>query len=240
MGHHRHSQGSTAKHPKEAESLARRHHNFTFEMFLDEMGEASEIFVVHGQSGQKESLTGWEPEKLIDFIEGHTGLQAARSAPEVSTRHRRPASTTQTTNSLSEPIPTSKASADLAGTPHLRDLKIVSVESDTPTYVLPNHQPFTVELTLDLTEVVVSKKVPLTYDATIIARQPGGPNLTAGEARKRVEASRNSAISVASSGLPPGLYRFDAIVNVALAGAEHERKAGAVAYLEGSDLIEVY
>jgi hypothetical protein len=240
MGHHRHSQGSTAKHPKEAKPLARRHHNFTFELFLDEMGEASEIFIVHGQSGEKENLTGWEPAKLIDFIEGHTGLQAAKSAPEVSTHHRRPVSKTQTTDSFSESYPTSKASADLAGTPHLRDLKVVSVESDTPTYILRNHQPFTVHLTLDLTEMAVSNKVPLIYDATIIARQPGGPNLTAAESHKRTETSRNSTISVASTGLPPGLYRFDAMVNVSVAGAEHERKAGAVAYLEGSDLIEVY
>lgn len=245
MGHRRHSQDLTAKHPTERESLGHGHHNFTVELFLDETGEASDIFIDHGQSGEKEKLTSWEPEKLIGFIARHTGLPATKLAPEEPGGRRGEASTAATTNSPPElsstpgPLLPSTASADLAGTPHLRDLKVTSVDLDNPNYVLRQGQPFMVHLTLDLGGVVASRKVPLVYEASIIARQPGGPDRTVGEARKRIEASRSTTISVASAGLPQGMYRLDALVRLAQAGTEHRRQAGAAAYLEG-DLLEVY
>jgi len=244
MGHRKHTQGLTAKHPKEGESLGRRHHNFNVELFLDEMGQPSDIFIDHGQSGEKEQLTSWEPEKLIGFIARHTGLQSTHLAFEEPTSQRKQASRATTTDPLIETSPTpgytppSTVSADLAGTPRLRDLKVVLVDSDNPNFVLHQGQPFIVRLTLDLTEVIASRKVPLVYEATIVAREPGGHDQSVGEARKKIEASKNTTISVACTGLPPGMYRLEALVRLALAGAEHGHKTGAVAYLEG-DLLEV-
>ena len=245
MGHRRHPQDLTAKHPKEAESLGHRHHIFTVELFLDETGEATDIFVDHSQSGEKEKLTSWEPEKLVRFIARHTGLQATQLTPKEHAGPLRRASGTTTTKSLRELSPTSgrvlpsTASAEPGGTPHVRELKVVSVDSDDPNYVLRQGQPFMVRLTLDLTEVIASKKMPLTCEATIIARQPGGPDRTVGAAHRRIEASKSTTISVASSGLPQGMYHLDALVRLVPAGLEHGRQAGTVAYLEG-DLLEVY
>lgn len=245
MGHRRHPQDLTTKHPKEGQSLGHRHHNFTVELFLDETGGASDIFIDHAQSGEKEKLTSWEPEKLIDFMARHTGLQSGQSAHEEPGGHRRHASKDTLSDSLPEPssgtvhAAPATGSAGLADRPRLRDLKVTSADSDKPTYVLRESQPFVVRLTLDPGGMAASKKVPLVYEASIIARQPGGPDRTVGEARRRIEVSRVTTISVASSGLPQGMYRLDALVRLSPAGAEHRHHAGATAYLEG-ELLEIY
>ena len=244
MGHRRHTGNIAAKRPKEGDFLRHNHHNFSVELFLDETGEVIEIFIDHGQSGEKAKLRSWEPERLIEFIARHAGLQAIPLASEEPAEGLSEASKTGTTNSLSElstkrqRVLPSTGSPELAGAPRMRDFKVVSFESDNPSYVLRQGQPFTVRLTLDLTEIVASKKAPLACEATIIARQPGGPDRTVGTAHKRIEASKSSTISVVSSGLPQGMYHLDALVRLARGGEEHRRQAGLSAYLEG-DLLEV-
>ncbi len=245
MGHRRHSQDLTAKHPKEGQSLGHRHHNFTVELFLDETGGASDIFIDHAQSGEKEKLTSWEPEKLIDFMARHTGLQSTQLPYEEPGGHRRQASKARTSDSLPEPssapvhAPPAIAPDGFSSTPRLLDLKVTSADSDNPNYVLREGQPFVVRLSLDPGGLAASRKVPLVYEASIIARQPGGRDRTVGEARRRIEVSRVTTINVASTGLPQGMYRLDALVRLSPAGAEHRHHAGATAYLEG-ELLEVY
>lgn len=242
MGHRRNLQSPTAAFPKEGEVHERRHHNFTIELFLDEMGQVNDIFIDHNQSQKRKKISGWEPEKLVDFIAEHTGLLSPKLQPDDDSKQ---ISTSPAANSIIEQPQTkrsmpSKASSDLTGKLYLRELKIVPVDTELPTYLLPKHRPFSVRLALDLTDVVISKNTPLLYDATVLVKELGGAEHAGGKSHARVQASQNMIISVPCDGLPQGIYRFSALVKLRSAKTEHEHTASILAFLDESEPVEVY
>lgn len=57
-------------------STSRQHYeNFTFEFLLDEKNKTRRMQVVHVQSGDVDTWTKWDAERLIDFLTRHTGVR---------------------------------------------------------------------------------------------------------------------------------------------------------------------
>src|SRR5512138_3833146 len=158
MAHRRNTQDATTVPSKEGEVRERRHHNFTIELFLDEMGEVIDIFIDHDQSEQREKISGWAPEHVIDFIARHAGLQATTSEPNVQDKQISaiPATNPITQRPQAKRHAPSRGAGDLTGTLRLQELSVVPANSEFPAYLLPINQAFSVRLTLDFTDVVVS------------------------------------------------------------------------------------
>lgn len=242
MAHRRNTQAPTTVPAREGEVHERRHHNFTIELFLDEIGEVIDIFIDHDQSQQREKISGWAPEQVIDFIARHAGLQATTSEPNVQDKQISaiPATNPITQRPQAKRHAPSRGPGDLTGTLRLQELSVVPADSELSTYLLPSNQPFSVRLTLDFTDVVVSNNAPLTYEATILAKQLGVAEQIAGKSHAKIGASNRISISVPCAGLPQGVYRFSSLVKLAIAGMEHEHIAGIVAFMDGGGPIEVY
>jgi hypothetical protein len=242
MAHRRRTEAPTTVPSTEGEVHERRHHNFTIELFLDEAGEVIDIFISHDQSEKREKISGWAPEQVIDFIGRHAGLQATRSELNVQDKQ---ISAIPATNSLTHRPDAKrrapfKGSGDLKGTLRLQTLSVVPIDSGLPSYLLPSDKAFSVRLTLDFTDVLVSPNAPLAYEATILAKQLGGAERIAGKSHAEIGASNRITISIPCTGLPQGMYRFSSLVKLAIAGMEDEHIAGIVAFLEGGGPIEVY
>lgn len=235
MRHRGHAQNPIIEQPKEGETLGYRHHNFTIELFLDDVGEVSDIFIDdHDLSDKPEKINGWKPEKITDFIALHTGIQKTKPVLE-KTSTGQISKMTQT----KKQIVASKITTDITGTLHLNDLQVISSDSENPTYLLNQGQPFTVRFILDLTDLNVPKNVALAYEANIIANQPGYAGKNVGKQYKKIDPSKKTVIDIACTGLSDGMYRLGALVKLTPTGTIQLPYAGSVAFIEGGDFVEV-
>jgi hypothetical protein len=90
-------------------STSRQHYdNFTLEFLLDQKYRTRRMRVVHVQSGDVDTWTRWDPERLIDFLARHTGarLPCSKSANPTVTKPgpavRSSISTEQPSGAISE------------------------------------------------------------------------------------------------------------------------------------------
>ncbi len=99
-------------HKKETAVIVSRQHyaNFTVEFLLSDNDEVRRTRVVHIQSEDVESWTGWEAERLIDFFARHTMArsQAAKLIPRVGATPSLVPSNTVSTKSVPEVAVTSE------------------------------------------------------------------------------------------------------------------------------------
>jgi hypothetical protein len=68
---------------KEASSLAKRQHyeNFTVEFLLDESNRVRRARILHVQSGDADTWSGWEASQFIDFIARHSSVRLPVTRP---------------------------------------------------------------------------------------------------------------------------------------------------------------
>jgi hypothetical protein len=245
MGH-RHSQALPAKPKNESDPPERHRHNFTVQITLDEVGKVRQVAINHVQSEENKRWSDWEPRDLIDFIVLHAGLQTTNlvhqeiaespnQVPEIAPTESLPAPTT-----IHKQVLIPVASDGLAGTLHLRNLEIVSVDANSPAYVLRQGQPYSLRLTMDLTDVIAPNAVALASRATIMAKQPGKPRLVAGEGVNVINLSdRSATINVTGSDLSPGIYHLDAHVTLSPDKADPGHHQPALAASLKGDWLEV-
>lgn len=71
-------------------ATGRQHYEtFTFEFLLDEQNKTRRLRVIHIQSGDVDTWSRWDAERLVDFLSRHTGEHLSY-APTASFRHARP------------------------------------------------------------------------------------------------------------------------------------------------------
>lgn len=238
--------------------------NFTIEFLLDEKKEARRTRVVHVQSGDADTWAGWEALQLMDFLARHAGLHISQAEPTLQKTEIRQTSgmslgpnSETATKILREPDPApvfpavikpadpsagttaavfqTPTAMDQADVLCLRDLKVTLPDSDVSISFLRQGQPFLVHLTINHGQVVTSGHPLLSYMATIIFKQIGGPCEFADEASSTLELSNSTTLRRVGTNLPAGLYRLSAFVKI----MPDKVAPGLTAYLKG-DLLEVY
>jgi hypothetical protein len=245
-------------------TIRQHYENFTIEFLLDEKNVARRTRIMHVQSGDADTWAGWEAEQLIDFLARHAKVRipTVKFAPNEAKLSRRDASQNATGESSSKEIPIpelvpplstkvnlalpvtemamcvlpSPAVVDLAGKLHLRELKVVLIDSNIPISFLRQGQPYLVRLTLDLTEVVAPSDAALIFKATINFKQLGGSSQPVVEASSTLKFSDGATLEIVGNSLPPGIYRLDAFVRLT---SSDKATPGLTAFLKGN-LLQVY
>jgi hypothetical protein len=209
---------------------------FTVELLLDEHNNVHSTHVTHVQSRREHTWTGWPKAELVDFLGQSAGVN-------VSAEELVPAKAEEPVPALalvaeSKPLTSEAAQPGLAGTLHLRDMKITADESLSPRRTLSHEQPFGVRLTLDLTEMTVPGDTPLNYKASIYGKSRGSRSgQVVGEVEGTIKPTETTfTIVVEGNPLPEGVYRLAATVAISLPDTKPTVKRGTLAVVDGGQV----
>jgi hypothetical protein len=200
--------------------------SFTIKLLLNEDNSVRRTQVVDNRSKAEEQWAGWDASRMVAFVNRQATLQLAASEP------------TSPVAAVAEPISTLAPTpvAGVGGTLHMRGIEIGPADTTSPRRIVRQGMPFSVRLSLDLTEAVLPNSNPLNYAAAVFAKSlGGGPRQSVGEMRSTIRPEDSLTILVASKPLPAGTYRLDAVVTLTPPSAE----ASLRAHLEGG-ILHVY
>lgn len=253
------------RHKRTMPALTSHQHyeNFTIEFLLDEKCLMRRTRVVHVQSGDADTWAGWEAESLLDFLARHTNIsipeekslmqksEALRqgdsqdtAGPSGSTPRpvSRPLDDPPVNTNLSEqimqfnkPVLPSLAVTNLSGTLRLCDLNFISMETGLPIFSLRHGEGYSLQLTLDLTDVLAPDATTIIAKTTIVFKQLEDSYQSIREISNTLTTLDRITIDMQGIDLPPGTYRIHAFVKLTLTG----KAPGLIATLKG-DLLEVY
>jgi hypothetical protein len=242
----------------------RQHYeNFTIEFLLDEKNGPRRTRVVHVQSGDADTWLGWEDAQLIGFLTRHAKLNIP-AVNLVKTKNpaiykkaaQRPAQTADPTSIQASPPPTLfppepafaqpapeprepvlqiQNNIQLAGTLKLRDLRAFLTDSTVPALSVQQVQPYFVCLTLDLSDITIPDKFPLTFTATVNFMQLGGQYCHTLEKKGALTQGESIILKFPGPSLESGVFRLDAFARLKFS----ESGPNLTAYLRG-DLIQIY
>jgi len=180
-----------------------------------------------------------EEKERLDLRTEPLGIDPQRELIEVG------ANTTETTIAQSVMSAASFGAAEAGSLPtyiggvlRLRDLSAISSEQMLPPSFLRGSKPFSVRLTLDLTEVAAPSAEALEYQASIYAKSIGGSRQIVGQTYGTLLRTDRVAIDVESIGLQSGTYRLEAVVSIDRQSYAARTRPGLRAMLESS-LIQV-
>jgi hypothetical protein len=221
-----------------ATPTSRRHYaTFTVELLLDEENGVRRTRVRHVQDGNEDSWAGWHGSRLIDFFVERTALRLPIEEP-VSLMAEAAEVAALIAGEAEQTLAQAAAPA-ISGVLRVRDLEMVPAGAERPRRTIPADQPFTVSLTLDLSDVIVPSDTPLDCTATVYAKMMGGQRQMVAEAREAIFPSSTITVNVAGAALPDGLYRVEAAVALTLPEEMSTTRGGLKALLEGG-LLQVY
>jgi predicted flap endonuclease-1-like 5' DNA nuclease len=211
---------------------------FTVELLLDENNHVYRTYVLHVQSRREYTWSDLPRAELVDFLGQSAGVNLASDEPVLANAEEPEQAPALVTDSR-PPISVAVEPA-LAGTLHLRDMKVLTAGSSEPRRLLPHDQPFDVRLTLDLSEITVPSNTPLNYKASIYRKSRQCPS---GQVIREAEGTIKSAdmviIGVEGSHFPEGSYRLAATVILALPDTKPTSEPDIMAVIDG-DRIRVF
>lgn len=205
---------------------------FTIEILLDDNNNVHSTHVLHVQSRREYIWSDWPGAELVDFLGQSAGVTFASDEPILANTEEPEQAPALATDSGT---PTSVgAKPALAGTLHLREIKVLTDGSSEPCRLLPRDQPFDVCLTLDLSELTVPSNSPLNYKASICRKSrqfPSGQVIR--EAEGTIKPADTVTIDLKGTLFPGGSYRLAATVALALPDTEPTSQPDLVAEIEG-------
>jgi hypothetical protein len=249
-----HAPTPTAEPQKDTKTIASkgRFHpaTFTVELLLDENNNVYSTHVMHVQSRCEHSWSDWPKSELVDFLGQSAGVNVTSVEPVLAEPVLANAEELEhppTGAEEPEHVPAVEAESTpptakpgLAGTLHLREIKIIGAESAGPRSILPHDQPFDVRLTLDLREMTVPGNIPLNYKASIYGKSRSiRSGQAVGEAEGIIKPSDTVTLNVEGNLLPEGTYRLVATVMVALPGTNPTPRPGTTAVIDAGP-VQVY
>lgn len=237
---HAPAEAPSSESPKDAVPSAAgyRPAMFTVELLLDEHNNVQSIHVMHVQSMREQTWSGWPKAELVDFLGQSAGLNVPAEEP-VPAKAEEPVQTPALV-AESKPVTPEAAQPELAGTLHLRDLKITGTESAGSRRILSHEQPLDAHLVLDLSEITVPGNTSLNYKASIYGKsQVGDSGGVVGEAEGTIEPTDTVTIDVKGNPLPEGIYRLAATVVLTLPGMKPIIKRGMLAVIDGGH-VQIY
>jgi hypothetical protein len=146
-----------------------------------------------------------------------------------------PAIATEEYAAAGQPNLRAPAPAKLGGTVGLSEIVPSPIDATSAQRMLRADTPFAVELALDLSQLDAPANIQLHYLATLSAKRIGeSARLTIGQASGELWQDNATSIRIESGGLPRGLYRMEAAVQLTL---QHMPDPAALcALLEGGHL----
>jgi predicted flap endonuclease-1-like 5' DNA nuclease len=208
---------------------------FTVELLLDENNIVYRTHVSHVQSRREYTWSDWPGAELVDFLGQSASVNFASDEPVLANAEE----PEQTPALVADSGPPTSAAAKpaLAGTLHLRDMKVLTAGSSEPRRLLSHDQLCDVRLALDLSEITVSSNTPLNYKVSIYRKSrqyPSGQVIR--EAEGAIESADTVTIDVEGNLLPGGSYRLAATVILALPGTKPTSKPDIMAVIDGNRL----
>jgi hypothetical protein len=207
--------------------------NFTIEFLLDEKNKTRRIRVVHVQSGDVDTWTRWDAQRLFDFLARHTGarLSYAKSAVHTTSKSKltpkQSLSTEQSSERSSEttenppvgivpqqlaPLPSPAGPIDKI---RLLKWKTLIGKINQLTHNIPHDQTFDVNLTLDLTSAALSETSRLDLTGVLYAKKLGnGHRQAIGETRMTMPYASTVDLTITNSSLTEGLYRLEVLLTL--------------------------
>jgi hypothetical protein len=225
--------------PAPGEALPGNHQHdisFTVKLLLNEDNSVRRTQVVDNRSKAEEQWAGWDAGRMVAFISQRVALQPPSVAGVIETEQVAPAAARPAPPAVpvTEPAPSGTTHPRLCGTLHLCELEIVPADSPDPRRVLDRSLPFSLRLTLDLTETELPGDAPLNYTATAYAKSlGGGPRLTIGEVHSSIKPKDQLILFVPSRPLPQGAYHVEAMVALAQTSAQFAAEPALIAHREG-------
>lgn len=218
---------------------SRKHYvNFTVELWLEENNDVRRTRVIHVQDHSEIAWSGWEGQKLIDFIVERARLfQPAQPAiaeqPQTEPAYGQPP--LETGREFSPPV----QAAALAGELMLKEMKVATMENPHPTHILDSSQPFHIHLELDLSKINAPPGASLGYSAKVFAEDLSkGTHLMVVDDQGEIMLTEEADIEIEGNRLPAGIYRLETVVNLSqLSGAAPRTKL--MAFLDGG-VFHVY
>jgi len=223
--------------------------SFTVKLLLNEDNSVRRTQMVDNRSNAEEQWAGWNTSRLVAFISQQAALRLPTAEPALSIapetepepavmKLAEPGSSAPPTTA--DPTTVSTALSKPGHTLHIRELEILPADTNSPRRVFHHRLPFSVRLTLDLTELALPTDEALEYTAAIYAKDLGiGPRQTVGEAHNTIKPRDHLAMFVPGSRLSPGTYRMEAAVTLTRPSAESPEKRELKTHLEGG-IIQVY
>lgn len=234
-----------------AASTSRQHYeNFTFEFLIDEKNKIHRMRVVHVQSGDTDTWTEWNTERMMTFLTWHTGaclpgvqpvtaarLYTTRTSPSIPSSVQ---SSEIVENGKAMPqeqsfnlnIPQNSAYLEKPSPPaptqplcqfRLVEWKTRLSNTHQPISTLPHDRAFEVGLTLDLSDAPLSGETQLHFTIKLYAKRVGnGHRELVNETQSTVPNSNIVNLSICDIALSQGLYRLEALVNLILPGNSQE------------------
>lgn len=219
-------------HRKNDIPINRQHYeNFTLEFLLDEKNKIHCVRAVHVQSGDKDTWSNWDTERLTAFLAWHTGARFPHGKLISPALVEPPTSTAslQRTSLLLEAAPP-PASPQLVpasvenATPEsfspfapIRLLEWDTLSADTaqPIHSLSHDKIFNVKLKLDISKTSLSNCTPLDVTGMLFAKKLGiGSRQIISEAQQIVPCSPILDLTLENAMLAQGIYRLEALVKV--------------------------
>lgn len=236
--------------PGAAPSGNRQHDSsFTVKLLLNEDNSVRRTQMVDNRSNAEEQWAGWSTTRLVAFISQQAALRlpaAEPTLPIVPKTEPDPAvmkladPISSTPPTTADPTAASTALSNLGDTLHIRELEILPADTNSPRRVFHHDLPFSVRLTLDLTDLALPTDEALEYTAAIYAKDLGvGSRQTVSEARNTIRPKDQLTVFVPSSPLSPGTYRMEAAVTLTRPSAESPEQRDLKTHLEGG-IIQIY
>jgi len=184
--------------------------SFIVALKLDDTNKVSQTYVRHTEGTQEETWEGWETERLLDFF--------ARTA-KIDLQLTQPAERIE----AATPVETSLTNEPLAVI-SMRDIEVKADEPNLPSQILQTERPYHLQLTLDLSEVKVEPDTPIDYSLNIQGKLLGqGTRHTLSQSQGHFNFAEQVQLETKGETLPPGFYRLEASIKLALPTALKER-----------------
>lgn len=225
----------------ESSNLQSRKHyvNFNVELWLDEDNKVRRTRVIHLQDHSETAWSGWEDQKLINFIMVRARLfQPDRAANATETRTD--LESVQLTQETGSGYHTQfNTAATLSPKLMLKEMKVTTMESPLSTHILISCQPFIIQLMLDLSKIDAPIGSTMGYSAQVFAKDLSrGTQIVIGAEQGELLLTEQANIDIEGQPLQPGPYRLEAAVQLTQQSG-NESQSQLLAFLDGGG-FQVY
>jgi hypothetical protein len=205
--------------------------SFTVRLLLNEDHSVRRTQIVDNRSKDKDKWAGWNAGRMEDFICKQADLQlpAAEPEPPVAAEAEVEKAATAITEAVppatpaAGPQPLAPAPADHGSKLPLLELEVLPADGNDHRRVFRQGLPFSVRLSLDLTEAGLPNDEPLDYTATVYVKAlGGGPRQAMGESHKTIVPNEHLTVLVPCRHLSEGSYHLVPEVTLSRRSAEPE------------------